>query len=113
MAASENIPDGDVQGGADGREAITSTDRGGRKMSAALTPTVIGTFPSDRRERARLPRRAVRYDDFLRDDRREKTIATQGRGETMNCRRCRKDQWGKSRDSFGREDIVCVNCGLS
>jgi transcription initiation factor TFIIIB Brf1 subunit/transcription initiation factor TFIIB len=30
----------------------------------------------------------------------------------MNCPRCGNDQWGRSRDSFGREDIVCVNCGL-
>jgi transcription initiation factor TFIIIB Brf1 subunit/transcription initiation factor TFIIB len=30
----------------------------------------------------------------------------------MNCPRCGNDQWGESRDSFGREDIVCVNCGL-
>ena len=30
----------------------------------------------------------------------------------MNCPRCGNDQWGTSRDSFGREDMVCINCGL-
>ena len=30
----------------------------------------------------------------------------------MNCPRCGNDHWGTSRDSFGREDVVCINCGL-
>ena len=105
--------DGDVQGGDAGREVITATAL--RPIQAVREPRADG----DRhvpvaRQRARHDHleRAVRYDHFLRNDRLEKTIATQGRGETMNCPRCGTDQWGMSRDSFGREDIVCVNCGL-
>jgi hypothetical protein len=103
------FPHGDVQGRADGREAVT----------ASALRSVQGVLRGDRhvpgaRQGARhnYLQRAVRYDHFQRDDRLEKTIATQGRGETMNCPRCGNDQWGTSRDSFGCEDMVCINCGL-
>ena len=107
------IPHGDVQARADGREAVTATAE--RSVQGVLRAYVNGDrhVPVARQgARHNYLQRAVRYDHFQRDDRLEKTIATQGRGETMNCPRCGNDQWGTSRDSFGREDMVCINCGL-
>ena len=103
------FPHGDVQGRADGRQSITATAvrslqgvrRGDRHVPVARQGAGHDYLQA-----------AVRYDQLLRDDRLEKTSATQGRGETMNCPRCGNDQWGRSRDAFGREDIVCVDCGL-
>jgi hypothetical protein len=108
------LSDGDVQGGADGRAPITATailfDQrvrgtyadGDRRVPAATAGSAAGLPP---------PGGAVRPSPARRPAREDNRYARKG-SETMNCPRCGNDQWGKSRDSFGREDIVCVNCGL-
>ena len=106
------FPHGDAQGRADGRQSITATAV--RSLQGVQRTHADGDrhVPVARQGAGHDDlQAAVRYDQFLRDDRLEKTRTTQGRGETMNCPRCGNDQWGSSRDAFGHEDNVCVNCG--
>ncbi len=82
------------------------------KLSEELTLTVTGTFLSHGREPGTITSsgRCGTTISFATTGERRQSLRKER--STMNCPRCGNDQWGKSRDSFGREDIVCVNCGL-
>jgi hypothetical protein len=105
--------EGDAHGRATCREAITVP-------AVRSVQGVRGTYADGDRHvpvarrgaRHDYLERAIRYDHPLRDERQRRQALRKEGSETMNCPRCGNDQWGKSRDSFGHEDMVCVTCGL-